>query len=347
VEHSVTEQAEQAGGAAQALPIGTAEQLAAAREQRGISKAEVAQRLKLAPRQLDAIERGDWAALPGRAFARGSVRSYGKLLGVDIEPLLKAIGGFAEPEDLRPSASLDAPMPRPGSFGFDGEGRGNLLPWAILGVIGVIALALFFGREGDVSSVGSWIGKGTAPGSSSATGGPAPAGTAAGGATPGPMLSGTGSDSTSGTTLVPAPLAAPGAATPAASGTSAAAAGAAAPAAGAAGGTVAGSAGAGVPAAAGAVGGAAAAGAAATGTPGGSGAPIRLTVSQDVWVEVKQGDGKAIYTGTVKPGTPAEFRGTPPFSLVLGNANQARLEFEGKPVEIKPGPNNIARVKLP
>ncbi|HYF58267.1 MAG TPA: helix-turn-helix transcriptional regulator, partial [Burkholderiaceae bacterium] len=146
--------------------VGSAEQLAAAREQRGLGRAEVAQRLKLHVRQLDAIERGDWAALPGRAFVRGAVRSYGRLLGVDVDALLQSIGGFAEAEELRPSASLAAPLPRGGAFGFDPEGKGSRWPWAVLGVVAVIAVALFFGNDGDVDKVTSWIGKSDAPAAS-------------------------------------------------------------------------------------------------------------------------------------------------------------------------------------
>jgi cytoskeleton protein RodZ len=138
--------------------VASGDQLVLAREQRGFVKSDVAQRLKLHARQLDAIERGDWNALPGRAFARGAVRSYGRLLGVDVEPLLATIGGFAEAEDLKPQSSLAAPMPRGGAFGFDGEGRSSRWPWALLGVLGVVAVALFFGRDGDVSSMGSWMG---------------------------------------------------------------------------------------------------------------------------------------------------------------------------------------------
>ncbi|MFN9776093.1 MAG: helix-turn-helix domain-containing protein, partial [Burkholderiales bacterium] len=125
--------------------ISTVEQLVAARERKGMGKGEVAQRLKLHPKQLEAIERGDWATLPGRAFVRGCVRSYGRLLEVDVEPMLSTIGGVAEVEALKPTATLAAPMPRSVGFGFDGEGHRSKLPWALLGVIGVIAVALFFG----------------------------------------------------------------------------------------------------------------------------------------------------------------------------------------------------------
>lgn len=303
----------------QITAIESAEQLVAAREQRGMGKGEVAQRLKLHPRQLDAVERGDWAALPGRAFARGCVRSYGKLLGVDVEPLLRSIGGYAEPEALRPSATLGAPMPRGGGFGFDGEGKGSKLPWALLGVVGVIAVALFFGRDGDVTKVGSWIGGAPATSTTEpATGDAGSAGGPAAGSTPAGALP-------AGTPLVPPPLVPPSAGTAGPAG--------AAPAASA-------TPGASSPAVA----------APAPPPPPPPPPPIRLTVKQDAWVDVRQADGKSVFMGTVRPSAPLEVKGEAPYTLTIGNANQVALEFEGNPVDLKPlttAPNNIAKVKLP
>ncbi|MFM1990294.1 MAG: hypothetical protein RJA99_3251, partial [Pseudomonadota bacterium] len=162
--------------AANGEAIGSAEQLAAMREKRGMGKGEVAQRLKLHPRQLDAIERGDWAALPGRAFVRGCVRSYGRLLGVDVEPLLKTIGGFAEAEELKPTSTLHAPLPRDGGgFGFEAEGKGSRLWWAVAGLGAVIAVGLFFGRDGDLGKATSWIGSGMPPAATPTAPAPAPA----------------------------------------------------------------------------------------------------------------------------------------------------------------------------
>jgi len=299
-----------AGSDSQIAVIETADQLASTRERRGMGKGEVAQRLKLHPRQLDAIERGDWEALPGRAFARGCVRSYGRLLGVDVEPLLHAIGGHAEPEALRPSASLAAPMPRGGGFGFDGEGKGSRLPWALLGVVGVIAVALFFGGEGDVSKVGSWI-----SGSSSTPTAEPPAPS---GAAPGAAGSTPGSTQPAAAPLAPVPLVAPGPVVPAPSAPPVATASPVA-----------------VP---------------PPPAPPPPPPPIRLTVRQDAWVDVRQADGKSVFMGTVRPAAPVELKGDPPFSLTIGNANQVTLEFEGTPVDLKPltsAPNNIAKVKLP
>lgn len=131
-------------------------QLTAAREAAGMTIEDVAHRLRLAPRQVVAIESGEWSALPGVAFARGVLRSYGRLLGVDVEPLVAEVAGTLKSSELREVASLGQPLPRRSLFGFDDGGRGNKVVWAILAIVGVLALALFFGG-GSLSSVRSWL----------------------------------------------------------------------------------------------------------------------------------------------------------------------------------------------
>ncbi len=131
------------------VTVASVGELIVARESKGLSLADVAQRLKLHPKQLQAIEAGDWDALPGKSFARGSVRGYARLLGVDAEPLLATIGGFEPVETLKPSPSLDRTMPSSSGFGFDGDRRSKRWLWALVGLAGVISLALFFGSKGD------------------------------------------------------------------------------------------------------------------------------------------------------------------------------------------------------
>ncbi|MCP5130952.1 MAG: helix-turn-helix domain-containing protein [Pseudomonadales bacterium] len=64
--------------------------LKAAREDKGLSQREVADRLHLMPGYPAIIERDDFKALLHPAFARGYVRAYGKLVGVEEQRLLSA-----------------------------------------------------------------------------------------------------------------------------------------------------------------------------------------------------------------------------------------------------------------
>ena len=59
------------------------------REAAGFAIADVAERLKLLPRQIESLEHERFDRLPGPAIARGMVRNYARLLELDPEPLLE------------------------------------------------------------------------------------------------------------------------------------------------------------------------------------------------------------------------------------------------------------------
>ena len=84
------------------VPDGPGARLKAAREAAGLSLDQVAQQLKLAPRQVKALEDEDFARLPGRTFARGFVRNYARLLNLDGDDLLALLPDAAK-------AALEAP----------------------------------------------------------------------------------------------------------------------------------------------------------------------------------------------------------------------------------------------
>ena len=86
--------------------------LAALREERGWTVEQVASQLNLAPRQIQAIERDDYPALPGMAIVRGFVRAYAKLLKVDAAPFLADLGGetVIVHDPLMPQKSLSTPF---------------------------------------------------------------------------------------------------------------------------------------------------------------------------------------------------------------------------------------------
>ncbi|USX22584.1 helix-turn-helix domain-containing protein [Oxalobacteraceae bacterium OTU3REALA1] len=66
-------------------------QLAAQREAMGMSVEQIADQLKLAPRQVVALEAGDYASLPNMAVVRGFVRAYAKVVKLDPTPLVAMI----------------------------------------------------------------------------------------------------------------------------------------------------------------------------------------------------------------------------------------------------------------
>jgi len=66
-------------------------QLKAQREALGLSVEQIADQLKLAPRQVVALEAGDYASLPNMAVTRGFVRAYAKVVRIDATPLVAMI----------------------------------------------------------------------------------------------------------------------------------------------------------------------------------------------------------------------------------------------------------------
>jgi cytoskeleton protein RodZ len=86
--------------------------LAAARMARGLSVEDVAQRLKFSPRQIEALETDNHAALPGASIVRGMIRGYARLLGLEADPLLGDLQRRVEPQSIMLSQSrMDVPFP--------------------------------------------------------------------------------------------------------------------------------------------------------------------------------------------------------------------------------------------
>jgi cytoskeleton protein RodZ len=71
-------------------PPSAGARLRAIREAAQLSVDDVAHQLKLARRQVLAIENDDLDALPGPTFVRGFIRNYARLLRIDAAPLLEA-----------------------------------------------------------------------------------------------------------------------------------------------------------------------------------------------------------------------------------------------------------------
>ena len=102
--------------------------------------ADVAQQLKFAARQIEALEQERFEQLPPGTFARGMVRSYARLLKLDAEPLVQRIAGrVAVPDNATAVAAARRPIPIT-----DSARRSNLVYAALsLAILGVIAAVLF------------------------------------------------------------------------------------------------------------------------------------------------------------------------------------------------------------
>jgi cytoskeleton protein RodZ len=121
------------------VPAGA--QLAALREARGWTTAQIASQLNLANRQIQALESDNYAALPGMVIVRGFIRAYAKVLQTDPAPILAAIvddtlaPAVLLPERNTLSASFSETKLSPsGSRGFSFKLMVGVAVLAILGV---------------------------------------------------------------------------------------------------------------------------------------------------------------------------------------------------------------------
>lgn len=117
--------------------------LQAARTAAGMTLADAARHLKLSPWQVEALESGNYARLPGPVFARGFIRNYARLLKIDPAPLLEEIAGQA------PAAVVTVPeKAQNGGIPFPGQRHWNWRPY-VIGGLAVIALLVAYEFYGD------------------------------------------------------------------------------------------------------------------------------------------------------------------------------------------------------
>jgi cytoskeleton protein RodZ len=79
---------------------GSGARLREARSAAGLSLQEVASRLRMPVHVVDALEDGRWEVIGASVFVRGQLRSYARLLGVDVEPFLDIEVAPAAPVEL-------------------------------------------------------------------------------------------------------------------------------------------------------------------------------------------------------------------------------------------------------
>ena len=66
----------------------------------------------------------------------------------------------------------------------------------------------------------------------------------------------------------------------------------------------------------------------------GGGATLRFKFTGESWVEVKDAEGKKIFSQTSPGNTEETVNGSPPFSLTIGNAASVRLFYNDEPVDL-------------
>ncbi|MDR3044575.1 MAG: DUF4115 domain-containing protein [Desulfovibrio sp.] len=126
-----------------------------AREAKGLDIDDVAIRIKVSARVLRAIEDGEQDQLPHSVYARGFIKSYASLLGVDNDLVMRAVDEaypFEVPEDLLPETVIAQPQAR---------GRIGLSPVVLALALLVLLVALGGGwyyrqqaaREADMPKV--------------------------------------------------------------------------------------------------------------------------------------------------------------------------------------------------
>jgi cytoskeleton protein RodZ len=296
--------------------------LTAERRGLGLSLGDIARQLKLSVRQVEALERDDYASFAGPVFVRGFLRNYAKLLGLDPEALIAA----ANPA---PAASVTpAPIEEERETAANPERSRRILTSVVivaLVVIAVVLLASNAARDRRVDapgndtpalqpSVGGAVAQSEPPSSMNAVP-----------ASP-PEASGTQEKPAAPQASEPtAPIAAqpskapetspPGAAAPSPSGAQPDSA---------------------EPAAKPRV------FVSGTGT-----AQVRMVFEGESWVEVRDANGATIFSRLNAPGTERLIRGQAPLSLVVGNASNVKVLFHDKPVDLQPHTRvDVARITL-
>jgi cytoskeleton protein RodZ len=118
-----------------------------AREVMGLSVHDIANRIKFAPRQVEALEANDFSNLPQATFLRGFVRSYARVLQLDEVALIAALPGDPAAQIVSKAQVVDVAFPTSLSLQ-----RFNLL-W-LGGALGVaMLLGLFMFTRGSESTV--------------------------------------------------------------------------------------------------------------------------------------------------------------------------------------------------
>ena len=328
--------------------VNPGETLRQARESNGWSLAEVALKLNLTVNSLSNLEAGAFDKLPGHTFARGYIRAYAKLLGMDqavlVQQFDQSTGTDSQGSNVHSLGRIEEPV---------------RVSHTILRIVSLLLLIAVIGggfvwwqdqtsmRTKDLVSLSpehvevegadgttqihpldepedQAVAQGQAEGATALalpqadTSAPAPAeaqttAPAVAPATPAPAAPAHGTAPVVVTPATPAPavpaVPAPTVTAPSVPSTPAPAAPAVAPVAGQ--------------------------------------GQVQLQFTSDCWTQVSDGTGKVLLSGLKRKGDSVSVSGKPPFSVRLGFARGAQVSYNGQPVDVAPFTSGeTARLKL-
>jgi cytoskeleton protein RodZ len=120
-----------------------------AREARGLNVQDVAARLHLSSGVVTTIEQGAFEQLPAATYARGYMRAYANLVGLNAAPLLAAYDQYAtQPPELNPFASTPQPQVQASDLPV------RLVTYAVIAIV-VGLLGAWLWQSHELSSVAS------------------------------------------------------------------------------------------------------------------------------------------------------------------------------------------------
>jgi cytoskeleton protein RodZ len=251
--------------------IGVGTLLARAREEQGLALADIAQQLKFAPRQLEALEEERFEELPGLTFARGMVRNYARLLKLDAEPLLDEVSQrFDTPDANQLAQRFRQPVP------FSDSGKRSTLAYlgVSIGILAVVGGIAFQWQQERAKLANEALVSASAPVPEAPRAPPLPPQQVAALNEPAPAPAIRQE--------IPAPNEV------------------------------------------------------VTVKSASGGHRIVLRCDEEAWLEVTDGLGRQLLSSLNPAGTERTLRGTPPFSVVIGNAQHVRVTYNDRAIDLAP-----------
>lgn len=296
-------------------PVASPLLLKQAREAAGLHVAALAAALKVPVRKLEDLEAGHYDRLPDMTFARALASSACRHLKIDPAPVLAQLPAAARPALGLSGTALNAPF----------QGSADPVPFnpagwlsrpAVLAAIALLlgALVIVFLPRADEPAAPLW-GESASP-SAPVAASPQPV-------DPVPLTAAPAEPAEPANAAPPVPVAVPAA--PAASAVATVPVLATAPAAPAA------------PAAA----------APAPAAPAAPATVMAIAARGETWIEVTTPAGETVVRRLLTAGESMEVNRAPPYSVVIGRADSARVTLRGQAFDLPPpSPNGVARFEV-